>query len=77
MFSGVCPLVYQVEDFFGDYSRFAGDRAGEDELEAVAGVDGGFLGGVEGHGYLRLFLRGIRVGWASEREIYACNFTEV
>ena len=42
-----------MEDFFGDYSRFAGTGAGEDELEACAG-DGGCLGGVEGHSDRRL-----------------------
>jgi hypothetical protein len=40
-----------MQDFFRDYSRFAGTGAGEDELEAFAGVHCGFLGGVEGHGY--------------------------
>ena len=41
-------VVYEMEDFFGYDSRFAGTGAGEDELEA-AGFYCGFLGGVEGH----------------------------
>jgi hypothetical protein len=43
-----------VQDFFGDYSRFAGTGAGEDELEAFAGGDGLGLRGVEGHSDCRL-----------------------
>ena len=42
-----------MEDFFGDYSRFAGAGAGEDELEAFTGY-GLVLGGVEGHSDRRL-----------------------
>jgi hypothetical protein len=40
-------LVYEMEDFFGYDSRFAGTGAGEDELEA-AGFYRGFPGGLRG-----------------------------
>jgi len=40
-------LVYQMEDFFCDYSRFTRTGAGEDELVAAGGY-GLSLGGVEG-----------------------------
>ena len=43
-------LVCQVQDFFCYYSCFAGTGAGEDEMEAFAGVDGFGLRGVEGYG---------------------------
>ena len=51
-----------MEDFFCDYSRFAGTGAGEDEL-VTAGGDGGGLGGVEGHSDRRLAGGRKKVWW--------------
>ena len=57
-----------MQDFFCDYSRFAGAGAGEDELDA-AGCYGALLGGGEGHLMGGWFRRGIRVvGMLSESD---------